>query len=481
MITLVSLNNFVRDIPLESGLIQPDEILTSPLWAALKGRINTRQFEAGNKVQVLLRTRTSMTGGPTYENADIKTTGTHDYTPTSVRLAEVEVNAGLTLESLRLAEGMPGSWGRAVTEALEVRGQDFDLMMDAFMMQAGYGALARVVSATGTTTTTITFDNTYGDFGVENVGLIKEGMQVEFGVAATAVARTGASSATSFEVTGVTFGDRKNGAATTGTITVTDDGTLAGVLADNDYCYLRGSIAANAASDSSTGLAQLPAPMGLVAHVASRHTGRGTDNLSGLNAITTYEGVTRSTYQSLNSYCYDAVDFASGSAGTPDDWTLDSISTAFDDCNNGSGKGMPNLLLCSSRLAMAIARKQKSEGGINITVSNAAAEAEQTLGAVGTRVAGRFMRPDGVWVPIAVANTIPHNVLYGVNTADLILHVKDGFNNLAPQLGLQAIGDVWMKSPGDRKRNFEAPFGGLVQVTGIRCDRHFLIQDLTTA
>jgi hypothetical protein len=39
-------------------------------------------------------------------------------------------------------------------------------------------------------------------------------------------------------------------------------------------------------------------------------------------------------------------------------------------------------------------------------------------------------------------------------------------------------GDVWMMAPGGRKTNYEAPFGGYIQIVSKRCDRHFVIRDM---
>jgi hypothetical protein len=463
--TLDNLNNFVRDLPLDSGLVTPDSILDAPLLEALRPRLNTKEFTAGGKVQIYIETERPLTGVPAYEDADIVLPKDTTGVLAEVELRELQVNAGLTKQALDRVVGMPGSWANMVRRTLEQRSEDWNWLLNWVLLGNGSGALAVVDGAPSLvgSTLTVTCDNTYSDFGWENVALLQKGMEIEAYTAAEAQC-TDTAGNTHWEVTGVTFGDRKNGAATSGTFTITTDSGCS--IANDSTIYIY-----RAKSSGITG----PVPVGLLGHV------QDGSHYSGVAQLATFQGLTRADYSSLKARVYDAADFATGGVlGTPDDWSLTVISDAFSDCKRGSGKGYPDLLLCGSDLAMAITRRQRAEWGVNVAITQPRGEGDGRVVA-GSRFAGTFIAPDGTEVPIVVADTIPENVLYGINTEDLVWHVRGGFRNYAPEFGLSAqAGDVWMKSPGDRKMNFEAPYGGYMQVTGRRCDRHFVIMDMAT-
>lgn len=471
-ITLAGLNDSVRDLPQESGLIQPDEIMTSPLLNALRPRIQQVEFSPAGNWQFYIETEQAMDATIHYDNADIPYPGDTDGVIATAPLREVIVNAGLTHGALMRARGMPGSWFSAVRRALEHRQMNFDQMLNRSLALNGTGAVARIVSVNLVgTTLTVTCDNAAYDTGVDNVQHIKKGMKIEVYASDLTTQRDDTAGATSWEVTGVTYTPTRNAAYTTSTGTFTIETDSGHGFADNDVVFIYPT-----KSSAVSG----PFFMGLLAWIqdGSHYTGNAWQ-------LATYCGQTRSSYDSLIGLVWDAADFASGGvAGTADDWNLSTISKAFNTLLKGSGKGIPNLLLCDSDLAMAITRRQKSEGGININVSTSAGVGDQQGSAVGDTFAGRFLAPAPqdrkVWVPIAVCDTIPPNTLYGVNTNDLIWGTKDGgFRNWAPILGLSAQpGDVWMKSPGDRKTNFEAPFGGFIQIVAKRCDRMFCIRDM---
>jgi hypothetical protein len=463
-ITLSSLNNSLRDLPLDPGVLQPDHVLTSDLLKALQGRIVNRNFDPGGNWQFLIETDVPMDATIHYENADIPLPQDSAYVLGTFPVREVIVNAGLTHKALDMARGMPGSWFAAQVRALVLRQQNFDQMMNRSLALNGTGALARIVSVSlSGTTLTVTCDNTYNDTGIENVARIQKGMKIEVYASDLTTKRDDSAGATSWEVTGVTFGDRKNGAATTGTFTITTDSGHG--FSDNDVVY---------AERAKSSAVSNPFFMGLLAWVQD-----GTHYSGAAFKVSTYGGLTRSSYESLMARIYDADDFASGgSAGTPDDWNLSTISTAFNDCLSGSGKDIPDLLLCESNLAMAITRRQKSEGGFNVTVNSGPALTGAET-AVGSTFAGKFLAPTGALIPIVVCNTLPRNVLYGIKTSDLVWATLGGFNNWAPKLGVAAqAGDVWMMAPGGRKTNYEAPFGGYIQIVSKRCDRHFVIRDM---
>ena len=461
--SLGALNNYTRSLPLQDGLIIPDRIIKAPLLEALRPHMNSREFLPGNQVQILIRELNLLSGGATTENVAIRTPQAGSYSLLTAPLREIEVNVGTTMQALDRAEGMPGSWGKHVDDLLAERRADYDFTWDRILMNAGTGLLANVVSSSwNTDTLTVTCDNTYTQTGVENVALIKRGMMVEVLAHGGALVADNAS-VTSWQVQASTFGDRNNGAATTGSFTIKPSSDISANVTDADFVYAKGTATA-------TGLT-FPEPMGLVAHI------QGTgDGYAGVNKLTTYQGVTRASYASTNALVWQATDFDSdGSDGTPSDWTLRTISRFLNTLGRGSGQDTPDLLLASSMLAMSIMDRQRSEGGSNVVVYNTRQEAEQARTVVGDRFAGQFLRPDGVMIPIRVADTIPATVLYAIKTGAYIWHTQGGFINLASRLGL---GDVWMKSPADRLTNFEAPGHEYGQITSLRNDRSGCIQDM---
>jgi predicted amidohydrolase len=129
------------------------------------------------------------------------------------------------------------------------------------------------------------------------------------------------------------------------------------------------------------------------------------------------------------------------------------------------------MLLCSAQLAMAIQRRNATENGITVNVGSTGG-LQQNI--AGSRYASSFIAPDGRIIPIKVDNTIPANVLYGLNTKDLVLFSRGDFDFL------REYGDIWEPSRGDRKTNYEAPYGGYMQFAAERCDNCFVIQDMRT-
>jgi hypothetical protein len=465
-LTMTDLNNATRDMPLDPGLVQPDEKLKSPLLEILRPRIMDRPFTPSGSWEFLIETDRPMDATIHYEDADIPLPQDSAYVLGTFPVREVIVNGGITHSALMRAVGMPGSWFNAAARQLMLRSQNFDQMMDRSLALNGNGAVARIASVSlSGTTLTVTCDNNYNDTGIDDVSRIQVGNVIEVYASDLTTQRSDTATNDYWEVTAVTPGDRSNGAASTasGTFTITTDSGHG--FADNDVVYIY-----PAKSSALT----TPFFQGMLAWVQD-----GSAYSGAAFQFATYGALTRSTYQSLTATIYNADDFATGGVeGTPDTWSLSTISQALNTSLNGSGKKMPTLLMCESNLAMAIMRRQKSEGGINVTVSSSAAETTAES-AVGSTYAGRFLAPNGQWIPIAVCETLPRNVLYGIDTDQLVWATHGGFHNWAPTLGTSAQpGDVWMKSPGDRKTNFECPFGGYIQIISKRCDSHFVIRDM---
>lgn len=459
-VTLDDLNNYTKADP--TGIIVPDTMVDWPLLDALRPNLNTQEFTAGTNVEILIEATRGYTGQAFWENADLPYPLDTSFVKQLIPLRELMVTAGLTKQALDKAIGGTRSWGRAVDVVMRQREEDWNWLLNDVIFGVGNGEKARVVSAAADgATTVLTCDNTYYDFGRENVQHLKVGERVEvIDVSDTPDAcETDTAGNSSWTVTAVSFGDRNNGAATTGTVTLGASTGLAAKLQDNDVVCRVGGL--------SSALTQ-PFPQGLMAFCQ----GNG-DHYSGYAALTTFQNLTRSSYDSLKGRVYNADAFASGGvANTPDDWDLSVISDCFMDVSRGSGRGKVDLLLCSMPLAAAISRLSKSENSMQVFVNTTSGLSQA---AAGSTIAPTFIAPDGRHVPIKVVETIPENVLYGITTDDLIWHVFGAFENLGPRLGANG---AWMKSPADRKTNFEAPFGGYMQLTARRCDNMFCLMDL---
>ncbi len=505
-ITLSGMNAAVRDLPLD-WRIQPDEKWTFPILDFLRPRMQTREFSMSGHAQIYIELGHPVTGQAFGEDMSLPYPDTVSGQLMLVPLRQMIVTAGVTHDALFRLTGKPGAWLKAVVHALELRAEDWDWLLERTLLGAGNGSLGTIAGClytAATQVTTIYFDNTYHNFGWEGVDIMRKGDQIEIYQGATntpaglSTQVTGASSCTTWKVLSVVKASRNNGAALTGAncgyITVSDpSGTLCSALTTgtsssyaacsgvtNPTVFAAGTQSVNQSKSFTDGPIM---PVGLLGHIQNGVAKFGVNDLGVANSTgsATYQSLVRPSYESLQSTLWDATNFGGSGAvaGTPTDWDLSDITDMMDAIYQGSSSQYPDLLLCNSKLAMAIVRRQKAESGITVQVGSGTAQYEDARTAVGGRYAGWFTRPDGVKIPIGIGKTLPPNVLWMPRSEDLIWHALGGFFNWAPVLGDTAQpGDVWMKSAGDRKTNFEAPFGGYMQITGQRCDSHGRMQDL---
>lgn len=495
-VNLTDLNGYMKNI--QTGRIVPSLYTWGTLHEHLKANLQTEGFD-GDLAEILIQTGFPFTGSAFGENVDIPYPQDVSFVKQYIPLKQIIVNAGITQQALQRASGGGASWGRAVDLVLANQRSEFLWLRELLSIGDGTGRLARVVSSSHSGGyITVTCDNTYADFGWENVALIKPGMWVECFDSAGLQVLDGANGAvdtygSKFKVTAVSFGNRNNGAATTGTVTLActtdldsgtdatrcfDDGAIlyiAGTRSNSGstpdgagtYSYgASGTKCYEATNIQSTVDVPVSVPLGLTGLFANAVTHPYYDAGAGCN-LDTFQGLTRSSYDTLNTTVYQGDDYG-GSAGTPTDWDLSVISDAINVVNKNTG-GNVNLLLCSSELAMAIMRRNRSEAGIVVQTGSTG---NLNQNAVGSQFASTFLAPDGRPIPIKVSATIPRNCLYGITTDDLRWYVKGGFDFL------RLDGDVWSKSFADRKANFEAPFGGYENIGAERCDRAFVMQDL---
>jgi hypothetical protein len=375
-----------------------------------------------------------------------------------IALKQVLANAQVTMQSRDRATGGAASWGniveRSVSNLLE---RDFPWACELACVGNGKAVLAEVVScvyaAGPPKTITFTCDNNYTNSGIENVQLIRKGMYVD--IYAAGLAALTDASATGLKVTAVSFGNRKNGAATTGTFTVEVSSDWSAAVADGDIVVLAYSVN--------------KLPQGLLGLVQD-----GT-HFAGDFQLATFQNLARGSYPSLRSLIYEATDFGPESEapadGTPCSWDLSVVSDAMSGVENGGGGGLVSALFCHGDLARAIYRLGKAEASMSVTVTTTA---QQKQPAVGSEYATVFRCPDGRDIPIYRCKTLPANVLYGMTMRDLRWHPLGDFD------WLRLYGGIWGPTKGDRKANFEAPYGGYYEISAERCDNSFCIRDMRT-
>jgi len=437
-----------------SGRIVTNENLDVKLFDALKGVMQEGKFIGGN-VDILLRTTQPYTAQAHTEDADIPYPGTVAFVKMQVPLKEVIVNAGLTLQARDRATGGLASWGRIVEEVLDDQQIDLKNLLRCACMSNGTGIIAVAHgSATGAGSVgdpyVIALENTYTTLGIENAALCQVGMKIDvYAANLTTKLISGG------EITARTFGNRANGAATNGSISVV--GTLlTGALADSDVIVPTNSLNL--------------LPMGLVGLIQD-----GTHYTASQGRLTTFQTQTRTSYSALKALVWQATDFGlaseSPSDGTPTVWSIGSIDDIFTTIETGTGRKQPNLLMCGKNLAKTIDRRSKEENNITVTVSTVQARVQP---AAGSRYATEYIAPDGRRVPIKIDNAIPDNVLYGLCLDDL------NFYPFGKWDFLREYGDIWEPARGGRKTNYEAPFHGYYNIGADRVDNCFVMQDMRT-
>jgi len=447
-VNLTDLNNYMKNFP--SGRIVPETIQKVPLLEALRDNIDRESFR-GEYIEVLIQTDFPYTGQGFKENDDLPAPETVGFEKMLIPLAELIVTAGVSKQAMDRATGGASSWGNVVDLALKNQRRDWDNLLEVSCAGNKSGAVARVKEAADAgspNVVTVTCDNTYTDSGIENVQQLKKGMKVDIWDPSGEDYRV-----QGVKITAVTFGDRKNGAATTGTFTFTH--AVGHGIVDNDIVYL---------AESKDKL-----PMGVLGLV------QDGSHYTAPFQVPTFQGLARGDHPSLRSLILQATDFGLESEapvdGVPTAWDLSVISDAISAAENGGGGGEVNLLAGHGDLCMAIDRRNRAENTVTVNVSSTA-RVEQA--AVGSRYAGYFITPDGRRIPIKPIKTLPRNVLVGLTLEDLAWHPLGDYDFL------REYGDIWEPARGGRKTNYEAPYGGYHEISANRCDNFFAILDMRT-
>lgn len=452
-----SLNNYMRNT--EDRRILANQIPDVAFYRMFAKNFNNNEF-VGNNVEILLKTKRSMRGKAHGENLDLPSPGAVEYQKMLWPLAELITTAGVTKQAIDRATGGQASWGNIVEDALD----DLDLDFEYLKCISAYGTGKGILGIVGDGSTgdpavesggivTVKVDSTYTDTGVENVAHMREGMLVEVYSADGNTKRTANGGV---EVLSVTFGNRKNGVPTYGTFTFAAANDCS--IADGDIVYIHG-----AKSEALT----RPLPTGLMYWLQD-----GTHFNAAIRESQHY-GLNRASYGALRARIYQAQDFGLASEtpadGTPTFWGASVISDAIMDVKRGSGRGKVDSLMMCSDMGMCLSRINRTDSNIQVVVNTTKA---QDQAVVPVQLPSTFIAPDGTAIPIEYDEMLPNNCIVGITTKDGQMHQKGSFDFL------REYGEVWEPSRGDRKTNYEAPYGGYLQFTTDRCDNHFMIQDL---
>lgn len=445
-------NNYMKTIP--TNEIMPFEKLDVKLFKLLSGYAKHERFE-GDKKENMIRVDQPYTGEAFWESKDMPEGDTWNYEKTTLELREIFVTSELTMQAMQRAEGLPGSWGNIIEEALKLMKIDYNWLMKVTAMGDGSGKLALVASASEAGTTgvyTLTCDNSYLEWGWENTAFIRKGMKIDIYRGANLVTADCAG----LRVTSVTRGRRTAAASyakPTGTVVFTAPTGI--TFADGDIIYLAGS--------------KDKLPMGL--------TGIVSDGVI-WGSPSTYLGLSRLTRDYMKpGVVRQATDFGSGSPtdGTPTDWDTSVITDALEELANGPMMVPESelIILTNSKLASTLYRLgTQTAGGI---VLNANSPEGLNMPVVGSQYAKVFLGPNGGHIPIEVDMAIPEHVIY-------ILHRNsfEMYDRGAPDFIRDYDTGIWEPKRNSRKIIYEAPFHGYFQMSAPRVDTMGVIMDLRT-
>lgn len=444
---LTDLNNFMKNYYV------PKIVMTEPprdmgLYEILKGDMGMETFKGGYKHTWLLDTYQGYNAQAFWEDKDIPLGDRVQFQEAYIGLKEVIVNATLTKQAIDRATGGTTSWGNVVQLALEKQQINFKTFLSWLAAGDGSGRLATCATATksgsGTFTYVFTCDNMYNDMGWDSTRLLKKNQYVD-------IYNGGTRMFSNVQITARTYSDRDTGGNGTGTFTVVTTQNVTVTDVDGWTVYI---------VDSKDAL-----PMGITGIIQGA-------NLFG-NSVPTIWGLTRANYACLQPLIVKGSDIG-GTDNQPNEWSLNDLAMALKEVEFGNGNNdfaatLPNVLLMNPTMAECIYNMMK----VNIMFT-APEGSEGARSASGVQRATSFKAPDGTTVPIVTHSMIDPHMILGVSTQDLYWLDAGGFEFLGPRLGT----GIWNKSYGDRKANFEAPYGGWFNVGGYRIDRCFVMTDL---
>jgi hypothetical protein len=505
--SLEALNYYTRTLPDEKRTISLDRKLDIGLFEELSPNLQKSGFTPSDKIEFRIKTAIPLRGGPFGENIDLPTGGTPAFTDVTVPLREVMDVATITKQALERATGMPGSWGSAVDDAQnDMVNTSFKELLQYCAVGNGSGFLGKIHSAVACSDAAGTegagnyikfyLDNDYATCGFDGAHLCQVGMSVEVADSTGATytvtdwSTCGGHDLARLVITNIVRKPRQNQAFTAVDNTdadyiicacystagaLTSSATLQGGVSDGDLLYRYGSISLGIDTTYYT-----PFPRGLFYFLNGGHNGAGAQLLtaqcgSSSTAIyTAYCGKTRLSYPSLMARIYQGGQSGylsgSGTAGTPETWDLSDVTDAMIAIEEGTGKGKVNLLMMNKQMGLCLGRKTKTENSTIVMVGNTSAANAQAVAL--PRIPKTIEGPDGQPVKVIINKMWPNNSIGMFDTRDIVLAQKGSFDYL------NLYGGAWGPTKNDRKANFEAFYGGMMQMYAYRLDNMALMQDL---
>lgn len=494
MWSLSALDKYTRDLPDEKRTISLDRKLDIGLFEELAPNLQKSGFTPAGNIEFRIKTTTPLRGQAHGENIDLPTGGTPAFTDVSVPLREIVDVATITKQALDRATGMPGSWGSAVDDAQgDMINISFKEVLQYCAVGNGTGLLARIEqtnnAVTNPTATSVKFfcDNTSDEFGWDNTKMIQVGMQLEIASSAGTTYTDTSWAASTGTVTAVYSQPRANGTKASimdanCTSYVTIECATSGIatslqagIANGDLVFRAGSVSNGIDSTLYT-----PYPRGLFYFLNGGMNGAASALLTGMcgsgqtTVYSNYCGKARATYPSLQARIHQGGQSGylsgSGTIGTPEDWDLSDLTDAMVAIEEGTGKGRVNLVMCNKQMGLCLARKTKTENSTQVVVTTTGAANAQAVAL--PRIPKTIDGPDGQPVKLIINKMWPSNSLGLFDTRDITLAQKGSFDYL------NLYDKIWGPTKDDRKGNFEAFFGGYMQMYATRCDNMALMQDL---
>ena len=470
MWTYASLEHYMRDLP--DGKIIANQIMDVGFFRALSENFEPRDY-AGNNIIHLLKIGRGLRGTAHAPSADMPVGATPSFKELKIPLAQLIVNASLESQALDRAEGMPGSWGKPVDDAIKDMMVDFEYLKCISALGNGKGLLARCgngstgdPSSNNGSVTTVKVDNSYTDFFWDNCHMLREGMLVDIYASDQTTLRVA-----NVEITSVTMGKRNNAAigATYGTFTFAAASDYS--IVDGDLVYLHGTQSKIAATNGSEGVAPARSlPMGM-AYMAQNGLAFESGNMQETLAY----GLARATYGALRARLYGAADDAgagvlgfgldteSPAYGTPTYWDVSVWDDMILDILHGSGQGKVNTIITTSRVARSAARRSQQRFNFTVMIDNVR---KQGTTVVGTRIPDTFIGPGGEEIKLITEEFFPNNCVLMFDSDNMAMHQPHGGFDYT-----RLFGNVWGPVKGnDRTDNIEAPYKGYLQFSAERFD-----------
>lgn len=445
------LNDFL--LPRETKIIEEAIKYQFPIWNRVDKVVGKDVKFDGTRVNFRIQTSMGFNAAPRAEGGAVVTPRKTDFTTAYTTCKEFDGSAGMTQEERETCTPE-----YAIADLNTIKARDLitgmKLRMNAALGLDGTGRLARIATRAGARS--YTCNNTQGDFGWPNVQMLRPGMLVDiYTVAGWTSGSAFTLKVSAGEIATVTYAND----GSSGAFTLTSDATETSAPADNDVVFLHGSVTL----DGSNNLSDFNDFVGLFGHISNAAETAGTTSGSWLG--TTYQGLTRASYQSMKSYLWNAATIG-GSAGTLTSWDksdLDGCIMQIDEI--GTGGGGLSALYMHPYMRDTLNRKSIIADNVFVPVTDGKVTPGLSLDGYKTQT--------GKVLPIITGWNFPNHHIFGVNENDFSLQLPIPIRYDGPN-GEKG----WFPEPGGRSRLFELWARCKGQLVAHRNDNCFVMRDL---